>query len=51
MVQDVDSIFDVDTIKALLNRVATLANTEYKKDGDVDVSLVSSLITSVPVLS
>lgn len=39
VVQDVDSIFDVDTIKALLNRVATLANTEYKKDGDVDVSL------------
>ncbi|WP_242977080.1 alanine--tRNA ligase [Lacrimispora celerecrescens] len=39
VVQDVDSIFDVDTIKALLNRVAELARTEYKKDPDVDVSL------------
>ncbi len=39
VVQDVDSIFDVDTIKALLNRVAKLANTEYKKDAEVDVSL------------
>ncbi|WP_349948879.1 alanine--tRNA ligase [Lacrimispora sp. BS-2] len=39
VVQDVDSIFDVDTIKALLNRVAELARTEYKKDCDVDVSL------------
>ena len=39
VVQDVDSIFDVDTIKALLNRVAELAHTEYKKDTDVDVSL------------
>ena len=39
VVQDVDSIFDVDTIKALLNRVAELARTEYKKDSEVDVSL------------
>ncbi len=39
VVQDVDSIFDVDTIKALLNRVAKLAKTEYKKDAEVDVSL------------
>ena len=38
-VQDVDSLFDVDTIKALLNRVAELAHTEYKKNADVDVSL------------
>ncbi|WP_460642395.1 alanine--tRNA ligase [Lacrimispora brassicae] len=39
VVQDVDSIFDIDTIKALLNRVAALAGTEYKKDSNVDVSL------------
>lgn len=39
VVQEVDSIFDVDTIKALLNRVAELARTEYKKDPNVDVSL------------
>ena len=39
VVQDVDSIFDVDTIKALLNKVAELAHTEYQKDASVDVSL------------
>lgn len=39
VVQEVDSIFDIDTIKALLNRVAELAHTEYKKDTNVDVSL------------
>lgn len=39
VVEDVDSIFDVDTIKALLNRVAKLAHTEYEKDGGTDVSL------------
>lgn len=39
VVQEVDSIFDIDTIKALLNRVAELAHTEYKKDANVDVSL------------
>ena len=39
VVQDVDSIFDVDPIKALLNKVAELAHTEYQKDASVDVSL------------
>lgn len=39
VVQDVDSIFDIDTVKALLNRVAELAHTEYKKNTNVDVSL------------
>lgn len=39
VVQDVDSIFDVDTIKALLNKAAELAHTEYQKDASVDVSL------------
>lgn len=39
IVQDVDSLFDVDTVKALLNQIAALANTEYKKDSNVDVSL------------
>lgn len=39
VVQDVDSIFDVDTIKALLDQVAGLAGTEYKKDSKTDVSL------------
>ncbi len=39
VVQDVDSIFDVDTIKALLTRVGELAGREYKEDYQVDVSL------------
>ena len=30
--QDVESIFEVDTIKALLDRVAELANTSYIED-------------------
>lgn len=38
-VQDVDSIFDLDTVKAILNRVAGLAHTEYKKNSHADVSL------------
>jgi len=37
--QDVESIFEVDTIKALLDRVAELANTSYKEDAGKDVSL------------
>jgi alanyl-tRNA synthetase len=39
VVQDVDTLFDIDTVKALLNEVASLAHTEYKKDDKVDVSL------------
>ncbi len=39
VVQDVDSIFAVDTIKSLLDRVAQLAGTTYKKDLQKDISL------------
>ena len=39
IVQDVDSIFAVDTIKALLDEVAKLAGTEYQQDEKKDVSL------------
>jgi alanyl-tRNA synthetase len=39
VVQDVDSIFATDTIKALLDEVCKLANTEYLKDADKDVSI------------
>ena len=38
-VQDVDSIFDIDTICALRNKVCELTGTEYKKDENVDVSI------------
>ena len=39
VVQDVDSLFTVDTNKALLDRVCALAHTAYQKDHQTDVSL------------
>ncbi len=39
VVQDVDSIFDVDTIQALLNRVCELAGKGYKEKYEWDVSI------------
>ena len=39
VVQDVDSIFDVDTVLALRTRVCEIADAEYKKDYDTDVSI------------
>ena len=39
MVQEVDSIFDVDTNCALRNRVCELAGVEYLKDEKTDVSI------------
>ena len=38
-VQDVDSIFDVDTVLALRTRVCEIAGVEYKKEYDTDVSI------------
>ncbi len=38
-VQDVDSIFDVDTIRALRDKVCEFAHTEYKRDENKDVSI------------
>lgn len=47
--QDVDSIFDVDTIKALRDKVCEVANVTYKKDPKTDVSirLITDHIRSV----
>ncbi len=39
VVQDVDSLFTVDTNKALLDRVCELAGKEYQKDHETDISL------------
>ena len=39
VVQDVESIFDVDTIQALRNRVCELAGKTYKENHDWDVSI------------
>ena len=37
--QDVDSIFNVDTIRALLDKVCKLAHVTYNKDHETDISL------------
>ncbi len=39
VVQDVDSIFDVDTVRALRDKVCEFAGCEYKKDDNKDVSI------------
>ena len=39
VVQEVDSLFTVDTNKALLDRVCELAHTKYQEDHETDVSL------------
>ncbi len=38
-VQDVDSIFDIDTIQALRDEVCRVANVNYKEDEKKDVSI------------
>ncbi len=39
VVQDVDSIFDVDTLRELTSRVGKLANVNYHEDAKKDVSI------------
>ena len=39
VVQDVYSIFEIDTIKSLLDKVAEIAGTKYKEDEKKDISL------------
>ncbi len=39
IVQDVDSMFDIDTMKSLRDHVCRLADKEYGKDHNTDVSL------------
>lgn len=39
VVQDVDSIFDVDTVRALRDKVCEYAHCEYKEDEEKDVSI------------
>ena len=44
VVQDADSLFTVDTNKALLDRVCELAGKKYLEDPKTDMSLRLSLI-------
>ena len=53
VVQDVDSIFDVDTIKALRDRICELAGATYKEDEkkDVSIRLITDHIRSVSFMT
>ncbi len=39
VVQDVDTVFDIDTMKAIRNRICEIAGVEYQKDNSVDESI------------
>ena len=53
VVQDVDSIFDVDTIKALRDKVCEMAHVTYQTDekADVSIRLITDHIRSVTFMS
>jgi alanyl-tRNA synthetase len=53
VVQDVDSIFDVDTVKALRDKVCEIAGVTYKADPKTDVSirLITDHIRSVTFMA
>lgn len=39
IVQDVDSLFDIDTVKAIRDKVCQLAGTKYHQDPNKDISI------------
>ncbi len=53
VVQDVSSIFDIDTIKATRDKVCQIAKAEYQKDANKDVSirLITDHIRSVTFMA
>ncbi|WP_105616028.1 alanine--tRNA ligase [Vallitalea okinawensis] len=53
MMQEVDSIFDVDTIKALRDQVCQIAGVTYQSDASIDVSirLITDHIRSVTFMT
>lgn len=53
VVQDVDSIFDVDTIKALRDRICDMAGVTYKEreKQDVSIRLITDHIRSVTFMT
>ena len=53
VVQDVDSIFDVDTIKALRDKVCEMANVTYMTDEkkDISIRLITDHIRSVTFMT
>lgn len=53
VVQDVDSIFDVDTLKALRDKICEMAGVTYKSDEkkDVSIRLITDHIRSVTFMT
>ncbi len=53
VVQDVDSIFDIDTMKAIRDKVCQIANVTYKVDArkDVSIRLITDHIRSVTFMA
>lgn len=53
VVQDVDSLFDVDTVKAIRDKVCQISNTEYKVDPkkDMSIRLITDHIRSVTFMT
>ncbi len=51
--QDVDSVFDIDTMKAIRDAVCSLCNAEYKSDDkkDVSIRLITDHIRSVTFMA
>lgn len=39
VMQGVDNLFEVDTVKNIMNKICEIAGVKYKKDDDTDVSL------------
>lgn len=39
VVQDVDSVYDIDTMKAIRDKICSLAGTSYQKDEEKDISI------------
>ena len=52
VVQDVDSVFDIDTMKAIRDRVCTIAGVTYQTDAmqDVSIRLITDHIRSTTFL-
>ena len=53
VVQDVDTVFDIDTMKAIRDKICEIAGTEYEADADKDVSirLITDHIRSVTFMT
>ena len=53
VIQDVDSVFDIDTMKAIRNKVCEMANVTYQTDEkkDVSIRLITDHIRSVTFMT